>query len=95
MKQNQGSPLFVWYMCVTCDDEALVVFQCFSEEAGDDELRIDDEPNLFLDQSVSCDSSAYKSVCKVHLVRKTQIHAVFSSELSLNDTAFNPTVETP
>lgn len=60
-------------MCVwrpTCDDEAFIVFQRFSEETRDDEFRVDEEPDLFLDQSMSCDSTAYEPVCKVHLVKQ-------------------------
>lgn len=51
----------------TCDYQALVVFQRFSKQPGDDELGVDDEPDLFLDQSVSCHSTTHKPVCKVHL----------------------------
>lgn len=51
----------------TCDDEAFVALQNFGEEAGDNELGVNDEPDLFLDQTVSCYASTHKPVCKVHL----------------------------
>lgn len=50
-----------------CDNEALVTFQSFGKEARDNEFRVDDEPDLFLDQAMSCYSSTYKPVCEVHL----------------------------
>lgn len=53
----------------TCDDEAFIVFKSFSKEARDNEFRVDKEPDFFLDQSMSCDSTTYKPVCKVHLVK--------------------------
>lgn len=51
----------------TCDYQALVVFQRFSEQPGDDELGVDDEPDLFLHQSFSCNAATHKPVRKVHL----------------------------
>lgn len=51
----------------TCDYQAFVVFQRFSKQPGDDELGVDDEPDLFLDQTVSCNAAAHKPVRKVHL----------------------------
>lgn len=51
----------------TCDDKAFIMFQRFSKKARDDELRINHEPNFFLDQPVSCYSSTYKPIGKVHL----------------------------
>lgn len=64
----------------TCDDEAFIVFQCFGEEAGNDEFSVDEEPYLFLDQPMSCDTSTYESVCKVHLVIKTKETEDFTKE---------------
>ena len=52
----------------TCDDEAFIVFQSFSEETRDNELGVDHEPDLLLDESVSRYSSTYEPVCKVHLM---------------------------
>lgn len=54
----------------TCDNEAFIIFQSFSKEAGDNEFRVDDEPDFFLDQSTSSYSSAYKHIRKIHLVKK-------------------------
>lgn len=51
----------------TCDNEALIVLQSFRKETRDDELRVDEEPDFFLDQSLSGYSSTYKPICKVHL----------------------------
>lgn len=59
--------MHVWLR--TCDDEAFIVFQSFSKEARDNEFSVDEEPNLFLDQSMSCYSTTYKPVCKVHLIK--------------------------
>lgn len=53
----------------TYDDEAFIVFQSFSKEARDNEFRVDEEPDFFLDQSMSCYSSTYKPICKVHLMK--------------------------
>lgn len=46
------------------------MFQSFSKKARDDEFWINNESNFFLDQSVPCDSSTHKPICKVHLEQK-------------------------
>lgn len=54
----------------TCDDEAFIVFQSFSKKARHNKFRVDEEPDFFLDQSMSCNPTTYKPVCKVHLIKQ-------------------------
>lgn len=68
---RRGQFLRLRVYVLTCDDEALVVFQSFSEEAWYDELRVDEEADLLLDQAQTCHPSAHHPVRKVHL-RHTQ-----------------------
>lgn len=46
------------------------MLQSFSKKARDDEFRINNKSNFFLDQSVPCYSSTHKPICKVHLEQK-------------------------
>lgn len=52
---------------ITCDNQTLVGCQSLCEEAGYNQLRIQEEQNLFLQQTRAKDTSTYPAGGKIHL----------------------------
>lgn len=71
---------------LTCDNQTVVIIQCFREEAGNDEFRVDQKSDFFLNETRTGDSSSNKLVCEIHLWIKsvnkekgTEHHALANS----------------